>query len=80
MKNKFMNIKDKTLLRKRSIIETINDQLKNLSQIEHTRHRSPCNFLVNLISGLITYCHQKKKPSLKIPEHSYVKNSKLTLS
>ncbi|HEU64598.1 MAG TPA: IS982 family transposase, partial [Chlamydiae bacterium] len=35
-----------------------------------SRHRSPCNFLINLLSGLIAYCHQKKKPSLKLPKHS----------
>jgi hypothetical protein len=48
MRNKLMPIIDKILLRKRSIIETINDQLKNISQIEHTRHRSVWNFMVNL--------------------------------
>ena len=57
---------DKLLLRKRAIVETIIDQLKNISQIEHTRHRSPVNFLVNLICGLIAYCHQPKKPSLQL--------------
>lgn len=72
MKNKIMDIKDKILLRKRAIIETINDQLKNISQIEHSRHRSPANFLINLLSGLIAYCHQKKKPSLKIPQRSLI--------
>jgi len=72
MKNKLMDIQDKFLLRKRAIIETINDQLKNISQIEHSRHRSPANFLINLLSGLIAYCHQKKKPSLKIPKRSLV--------
>lgn len=66
MKNKLMDLCDKLLLRKRAIIETINDQLKNISQIEHTRHRSPANFMINLLSGLIAYCHQKKKPSLKL--------------
>jgi len=70
MKNKLMDIQDKMLLRKRAIIESINDQLKNISQIEHSRHRSPCNFLINLLSGLIAYCHQKKKPSLKLPKRS----------
>jgi Transposase DDE domain len=65
MKNKLMVMTDKLLLRKRSIIETINDQLKNISQIEHSRHRSPINFLVNLMSGLIAYTHQPKKPSLQ---------------
>lgn len=66
MKNQLMVMSDKLLLRKRSIIETINDQLKNISQIEHSRHRSPMNFLVNLVSGLIAYTHQPKKPSLDL--------------
>ncbi len=66
MKNKLIVMSDKLLLRKRSIIETINDQLKNISQIEHSRHRSPINFLVNLVSGLIAYTHQPKKPSLNL--------------
>ncbi len=66
MKNRLLPLTDKLLLRKRAIIETINDQLKNISQIEHTRHRSPINFLVNLMAGLIAYCHQPKKPSLNL--------------
>ena len=66
MKNRLMPLTDKLLLRKRAIIETINDQLKNISQIEHTRHRSVANFLVNLVAGLIAYCHQPKKPSLNL--------------
>ena len=66
MKNKLMPFMDKVLSRKRSIIETINDQLKNISQILHTRHRSVSNFAVNLIAGLIAYTHQEKKPSLDL--------------
>jgi len=66
MKNKLMGFYDKLLLRKRGIIETIIDQLKNISQIEHSRHRSPVNFLVNLIGGLVAYAHQPRKPSLNI--------------
>lgn len=66
MKNRLMPLMDKLLLRKRAISETIIDQLKNISQIEHSRHRSPVNFLVNLICGLIAYCHQPKKPSLNL--------------
>ena len=66
MNNRLMPLTDKLLLRKRAIIETINDQLKNISQIEHTRHRSVANFLVNLVAGLIAYCHQPKKPSLNL--------------
>lgn len=65
MKQKLMSWRDKILLRKRSIIETVNDQLKNISQVEHTRHRSVCNFLVNMLGGLAAYCHQPKKPSLR---------------
>lgn len=66
MKNRLMSLSDKLLLRKRAIIESITDQLKNISQIEHTRHRSPLNFCVNLICGLIAYSHQPKKPSLRL--------------
>ena len=66
MKNRLMNLIDKILLRKRALVETVIDQLKNISQIEHTRHRSAFNFVVNVIAGLIAYCHQPKKPSLNI--------------
>lgn len=65
MKNKLLPFVDKLLLRKRSIIETINDQLKNISQIEHTRYRSVSNFMVNLLCGLISYTFQEKKPTIK---------------
>jgi hypothetical protein len=64
MKNRLLPVRDKLLLRKRAIIESITDQLKNISQIEHSRHRSPLNFCVNLLCGLIAYSHQPKKPSL----------------
>lgn len=63
-KNKFLAFADKILLRKRAIIETVFDQLKNISQIEHTRHRSFWNFLVNILAGLIAYSWREKKPSL----------------
>lgn len=69
MKNKLMHLKDKILLRRRGIIESIFDQLKNISQIEHSRHRSPLNFLANLLAGLIAYTHQPKKPSLNLREN-----------
>lgn len=68
MKNKFLSLTDKLLLRKRSIIETINDQLKNISQIEHSRHRSPFNFLINLLAGLVAYAQREKKPSIRQDE------------
>lgn len=66
MKNRLLLLSDKLLLRRRSILETITDQLKNISQIEHTRHRSLTNLMVNVVAGLIAYCHQPKKPSLAL--------------
>lgn len=66
MKNKLIPIMDKILLRKRAIIETINDQLKNICQIEHSRHRSCQNFFVNLLSGLIAYTFLPNKPSIRL--------------
>jgi len=64
-KNKLpMSLMDRILLRKRAIVESVIDQLKNISQIEHSRHRSVGNFLVNLLCGLIAYARQSKKPSL----------------
>jgi hypothetical protein len=66
MHNRLMPMMDKLLLRKRAIIETINDQLKNISQDDHTRHRSFNNSLVNLVAGLIAYTFQPKKPSLNL--------------
>ena len=66
MKNRLMSLSERLLLRKRAIIETIIDQLKNISQIEHSRHRSPVNCLVNIVCGLIAYCHQPKKPSIAL--------------
>ena len=53
MKNALMLIHDKITLRKRTIIETINDQLKNICQIENTRHRCFANFISNLVSAII---------------------------
>jgi len=59
-----MEFTNRILLRKRAIVESVIDQLKNISQIEHSRHRSVGNFMVNLICGLIAYAHQPKKLSL----------------
>jgi len=70
MKNHLIHLSDKLLLRKRAIIESIIDQLKNISQIEHSRHRSPANFVVHLIAGLLAYSHQDKKPGLHLDEHA----------
>lgn len=61
---------DQMKLRKRGIIESVNDQLKKLCQIEHTRHRKVANFMVNLVAGLIAYTYQSEKPSLYDLEES----------
>ena len=60
-----MSVRDRILLRKRSVIETINDELKNICQIEHSRHRGTANFLINLLASLAAYCFFDKKPALK---------------
>jgi len=64
MKNWLMELLDRILLGRRAIIESIIDQLKNISQIEHSRHRSFTNFLINVLCGLIAYCRRPAKPSL----------------
>jgi len=64
MKHCVMRLWDKLLLRKRALIETLNDQLNNISQIEHTQHRSVTGFMVSLVAGLVAYSYQPKKPSL----------------
>lgn len=76
MKNSLMDMSDKILLRKRSIIETVNDELKNICQVEHSRHRSVANFLSNLIAGIIAYHFLPKKPCLK---YETVKTNQLTV-
>lgn len=76
MKNVLMTMRDKILLRKRSVIETINDQLKNIAQAEHSRHRSFGNFITNLVASLIAYSFQDKKPSIKFET---VNNTQLSL-
>jgi hypothetical protein len=65
MKNRLMSLRDRILLRKRSVIETINDELKNICQIEHSRHRGTTNFLMNLLAALAAYCFFDKKPSIR---------------
>ncbi len=57
---------DKAILRHRSVIETVFDELKNLCQIAHTRHRSPANFVVNLLAGRVAYCLIPSKPKIPV--------------
>lgn len=74
MNNSLMHMQDRIMLKKRALIETINDELKNQCQIEHTRHRSFENFISNLLSGLIAYSFFDKKPSLNL----YIIDNKLS--
>ena len=69
MKNSLMLLQDKIALRKRALIETVNDELKNICQVEHTRHRSFDNFVTNLLSELIAYSFFDKKPSINLQEN-----------
>ena len=64
MKPRLMRLWDRLMLRKRGVIESVNDQLKNISQIEHSRHRSLSGFMINVVGALIAYTYQPKKPSL----------------
>jgi len=66
MRDRLPPLLDKIMLRKRAIIESVNDRLKAISQIEHSRHRSVANCFVNLLGGLIAYTWREKKPSLNI--------------
>lgn len=66
IKNSLMNLYDKLMLRKRAVLETINDEFKNIAQVEHSRHRSIDNFATNLVAGLIVYNLLPKKPAMNI--------------
>lgn len=76
MKNSLMSIADKILLRKRALIETLNDELKNITQIEHSRHRSFNNFIANSLSAIATYCFFEKKPTIDV---NFVNNGQLAI-
>jgi predicted choloylglycine hydrolase len=65
MRKVVLSNEERILLRKRSVIETVNDQLKNISQAEHTRHRSISGFLLNLMGAIAAYSFAEKKPSIK---------------
>ena len=60
-----MSIADKILLKKRALIETVNDELKNIAQIEHSRHRSFNNFIANF-SAIVAYCFFEKKSAIDV--------------
>ena len=66
MKGALMSVSDRLLLRKRAIIETVNDELKNIAQVEYTRHRCFDNFIVNLFGAIAAYCLFPKKPRINV--------------
>ena len=67
---------DKILLRKRALIATVNDELKNIAQIEHSRHRSFCSFIANVLSAIAAYCFFEKKPAIDV---NLIKDRQFTL-
>ena len=66
MKGAMMSVSDKLLLRKKTIIETVNDELKNIAQVEHSRHGCFDNFMVNLLGAIAAYCYFPKKPTIRV--------------
>ena len=76
MRNSLMSVEDKILLRKRALIETVNDELKNIAQIEHSRHRSFNNFIANALSAIAAFCFFEKKPAIDV---NFVKDRQLVL-
>lgn len=68
MKAKALSLWDRAMLSRRFIIETINDQLKNISFIEHSRHRSMNAFMLNLLAGLVAYCLKENKPRFNLTD------------
>lgn len=68
MKAKAISLWDRAMLSRRFIIEAINDQLKNISQIEHSRHRSPNGFMLNMLAALVAYCLKENKPTPNITD------------
>lgn len=64
MKNRLMSVRYKILLRKRSVIESVNDMLKNVAQVMHTRHRSLHNFIMNIMGAIGAYSFFAVKPAV----------------
>ena len=80
MKGQLMTVSYKILLRKRALIETINGELKNIAQIEHSRHRSVVGFTVNLMAGLAAYSFFPKKPMIDVERVPPYENGVIQLS
>ncbi len=76
MRNSLLSVADKIMLRKRALVESVDDELKNIAQIEHSRHRSFANFITNALSAIAAYCFFPKKPSISL---AFVADNQLTL-
>lgn len=76
MKGAELPLQDRLMSKKRAVIEPVDDELKNICQIEHTRHRCFTNFITNLIAGLLAYSFLSKKPSIKV---DYIDDKQLIL-
>jgi hypothetical protein len=67
-----MTAHEKLMLRKRSLVETVFDYLKNKFQLEHTRHRSPYNYLIHIMSTIIQYQLKSSKPSIALASMTFI--------
>lgn len=79
MKGATMSVSDALLLRKRAIIETVNDELKNIAQVEHSRHRCFNNFIVNMLGAIAAYSLFPKKPEIRLEKQPYSNHGQLCL-
>ena len=66
MKNQFLEIDDKLRLKKRALIESVNDILMSVQDVDHRRHRSPLNALVHTLAGLVAYHFYDTKPCVYV--------------
>ena len=69
MKPKIMPLEDRLMLKKRSLIESVFHILKDMLHIDHSRHRSPKNFFINILAALTAYCLYPNKPSIRMEKH-----------
>lgn len=66
MKNQLVEIDDKLRLKKRALIESVNDILMSVQDVDHSRHRSPLNALVHTLAGLVAYHFYDTKPCVYV--------------
>jgi Transposase DDE domain len=64
MKQQLLDPIEKLFLKKRALIESVFDLLKDRYHLEHSRHRSPRNFMVHFFAAICAYHFEENKPSL----------------